>query len=119
MVATESTGVSAATSETVRTVAHGIGAFAVASVFAPLTYTFTRGMVSPYGPFHVDVLALLPGTLVLAAVGVSLVEQLRRYAWLVSAAGLAVAAGLYLQGDVLPHAAVYPTLAMHTAIPSR
>jgi hypothetical protein len=43
MVATEGTGVSAATSETVRTVAHGIGAFAVASVFAPLTYTFTRG----------------------------------------------------------------------------
>jgi hypothetical protein len=114
MVATESTGVSAATS--VRTVAHGIGAFAVASVFAPLTYTFTRGMVSPYGPFHVDVLDLLPGLLVLAAVGVSLVEQLRRYAWLVSAAGLAVAAGLYLQGDVLPTDAVYPTLAMALAL---
>jgi hypothetical protein len=73
-------------------------------------------MVSPYGPFHVDVLDLLPGLLVLAAVGVSLVEQLRRYAWLVSAAGLAVAAGLYLQGDVLPTGAVYPTLAMALAL---
>jgi hypothetical protein len=102
----------APTSDTVRLVAHGVGAFAVGSVLAPLTFTITRVMVSPYGPVTFDPLDVLPAVLVLVAAGLSLVGPLRRYAWLVSAAGLAGAAGLFLQGDVLPRDALYSTLAL-------
>jgi hypothetical protein len=109
MVATEST--STATSGTVRLVAHGIGAFAVGSVLAPLTFTITRAMLPPYGGFSFDLLDALPAILVLVAVGLSL-APLRRYAWLVSAAGLAGTAGLFLQGDDLPRDALYTALAL-------
>jgi hypothetical protein len=92
--------------------AHAVAAFAVGSIVSPLTSTIARGFGLLDGTDVNLVDWLPPPVLVLVAVGLCLVTPLRRFGWLVAGAGLAVAAGLYVQLDALPAEALYVSLAV-------
>ncbi len=101
------------TSARTETVAHLIGALAVGCVVAsaisalvfamPLWGTLSDGF---------DVIDVTPELAVPVAVGVAFVRPLRRFAWLVSAAGLLGMAGLYVQGTALEMNQLLPLLAI-------
>ncbi len=82
--------------------AHLLAAFAVGCVALSAAFAVGQGLPAPLSmSMGLDIVDVTPELIVLVAVGLALVRPLRRFAWLVAAAGLFGVAAMYFQGTAL------------------
>jgi hypothetical protein len=93
-----------------------IAGFAVGSVVLTLGLQAIRPALSAPTGFRLDAVDAAPLILLLTASGLTALGSLRRFGWLVSAAGVGGAVVLFAQGDALPAPLFYPVVGLSVGL---